>query len=75
MGKIRENNPLFTTKLHFVENFLRNKRTKGFNKPTKRIDFIEINSKMSSVVKSGNKCENVEKMVGSEIFCFFVLTT
>lgn len=61
MGKISENNPLFTTKLHFVENFLRFTRSKGYTLFYKSIDFIEFELKKLLVVKSGKKCKLVEK--------------
>jgi hypothetical protein len=54
MGKIRGNNPLFTTKLHFVENFVRTNTCKGYNDMCKGIDFIGIYRKNGLVGKSGN---------------------
>ncbi len=54
MGKIRGNNPLFTTKLHFVENFVRMNTCKGYNYVCKGTDFIGIMDKNEMVGKSGN---------------------
>jgi hypothetical protein len=54
MGKIRGNNPLFTTKLHFVENFVRMNTCKGYNYGCKGIDFIGILRINRLVGKSGN---------------------
>lgn len=54
MGKIRGNNPLFTTKLHFVENFVRMNTHKGYNDWCKGIDFVGMSRKNRLVGKSGN---------------------
>ena len=56
MGKIRGNNPLFTTKLHFVENFIRMRAYKGYNVGYKCIDFIDIKARKMIVGESGRKC-------------------
>ena len=56
MGKIRGNNPLFTTKLHFVENFIRMRVYKGYNVGCKCIDFIDIMTQKMIVGESGRKC-------------------
>jgi len=56
MGKIRENNPLFTTKLHNVENFLRTSADEGYIVLSKCTDFIGNKSFSKVVGESGKNC-------------------